>query len=256
MSYPGRENLVKSVLTAMPTHFCIVFKMPKWIVSGIDKFRRSFLWRGKELDHVKGGHCVVNWQTCNNMALRLRWIWFNWDAEDMRWKYLLKYQDPVDRALFFSSTQVIIGNGRNTPSWEAKWINGVAPRDIAPSLFKSTRFKIRTVQKELQNDNWIKSLPLIDNHCLIDEYVNLALLLSTVSLAEQNDVISWRWIADGQYSVLSAYECQFKGAFAQFPASKIWKAKNEPNSISSHYNLPGFSHICSKGGHVEWEESS
>jgi hypothetical protein len=32
--------------------------------------------------------------------------------------------DPVDRALFFSSTYIIIGNGENTPFWEAKWLIG------------------------------------------------------------------------------------------------------------------------------------
>jgi hypothetical protein len=123
---------------------------------------------------------------------------------------------------------VIIGIGRNTPFWEAKWINGVAPKDVAPNLFKSTRFKRRIVQKELQNDNWVRSLPMINNHNLLDEYINLALLLSTVNLQEENDVISWRWTADGQYSVSSTYECQFRGAFAQFPTIEFWKPRTEP----------------------------
>jgi hypothetical protein len=43
MSYPGRELLVRSVISSMPTHFMTVFKLPKWAASGIDKFRRSFL---------------------------------------------------------------------------------------------------------------------------------------------------------------------------------------------------------------------
>jgi hypothetical protein len=46
MSYPGRELLVKSVLSAMPIHFIIIFKPPKWFILGVDKFRRGFLWRG------------------------------------------------------------------------------------------------------------------------------------------------------------------------------------------------------------------
>jgi hypothetical protein len=37
-----------------------VFKPPKGIISIIDRYRRNFLWRGKDPDQVKGGHCLVN----------------------------------------------------------------------------------------------------------------------------------------------------------------------------------------------------
>jgi hypothetical protein len=43
MSYSGRELLVKIVLSVMPTYFMTIFKPPKWAISGIDRFRRSFL---------------------------------------------------------------------------------------------------------------------------------------------------------------------------------------------------------------------
>jgi hypothetical protein len=43
MTYSGREILVKIVLLAMPTHFITSFKPSKWLISGIDKYRRSFL---------------------------------------------------------------------------------------------------------------------------------------------------------------------------------------------------------------------
>jgi hypothetical protein len=45
-SYPRREALIKSVLSALPTYFMTVFKMKKWAISRIDKYRRSFMWRG------------------------------------------------------------------------------------------------------------------------------------------------------------------------------------------------------------------
>jgi hypothetical protein len=97
MSYARRELLVKSVLTAMPTYFMTVFKMPKWTHSKIDKYRRSFLWRGEDPKKVNGGHCLVNWQTCLrhkrwgglgikdldkfSRALRMRWLWHSWDKK-------------------------------------------------------------------------------------------------------------------------------------------------------------------------------
>jgi hypothetical protein len=39
--------------------------------------------------------------------------------------------------------------------WHDKWLQGIAPKDFVPNLFKLTHFKKRTVQKELQNRNWI-----------------------------------------------------------------------------------------------------
>jgi hypothetical protein len=43
LSYPGRELLVKSVLSAMPSYFLTVHKMHVWGFSKIDRFRRNFL---------------------------------------------------------------------------------------------------------------------------------------------------------------------------------------------------------------------
>jgi hypothetical protein len=97
LSYPRRETLVKTVLAAMPTFFLIIFKMRKWAISRIDKFRRGFLWKGQDVDNVNGGHCLVNWQTCTrprkwgglgiidlenfSRALWLRWLWYRWDSK-------------------------------------------------------------------------------------------------------------------------------------------------------------------------------
>jgi hypothetical protein len=52
LTYLGRELQIKLVLSSIPTYFLIVFKLPK--------FRRSFFWRGKSPEQVKGGHCLVN----------------------------------------------------------------------------------------------------------------------------------------------------------------------------------------------------
>jgi hypothetical protein len=70
--------------------------MPKWAICGVDRFRRSFLWKGSDLENVRGG--LVNWPTCTrpkrlgglgikdierfNRALRLKWMWHNWDIPE------------------------------------------------------------------------------------------------------------------------------------------------------------------------------
>jgi hypothetical protein len=55
LTYPGREMLVKTMLSDIPTFFLTVFKMPKWGFAQIDKFRMSFLWKGQDLEHAWGG---------------------------------------------------------------------------------------------------------------------------------------------------------------------------------------------------------
>jgi hypothetical protein len=47
---------------------------------------------------------------------------------------------------------------KNTPFGESRWLNGLAPKEIAPNLYQIARFKKRYVYKELQNNNWNRNL--------------------------------------------------------------------------------------------------
>jgi hypothetical protein len=38
----------------MPTYFLMMFTMAKWGFTKIDRLRRSFLWKGKDYENVKG----------------------------------------------------------------------------------------------------------------------------------------------------------------------------------------------------------
>jgi hypothetical protein len=66
---------------------------------------------------------------------------------------MLKVQYKTDMALFFSSTIINIGNGKNNHFWEARWVQGTSPKEMAPNLFKQARFKRRSVSYEMQNLN-------------------------------------------------------------------------------------------------------
>jgi hypothetical protein len=70
-------------------------------------------------------------------------------------KNLLKVTDSCDRHLFFCSTVVTIENGKDSPFWEARWLHGIAPKELAPNLHKVARYKSRLVSYELQNNRWI-----------------------------------------------------------------------------------------------------
>lgn len=45
----------------------------------------------------------------------------------------------VDMQLFDASTNIHLGDGHTMNFWKSKWLDGAAPRDIAPSLFKLAR---------------------------------------------------------------------------------------------------------------------
>jgi hypothetical protein len=34
--------------------------------------------------------------------------------------------------LFYAATKILVGNGANTPFWDAPWLEGEKPKDIAP----------------------------------------------------------------------------------------------------------------------------
>jgi hypothetical protein len=74
---------------------------------------------------------------------------------------------------------------------------------------------------------WIKNVQDITNSPELQEFVLLFVALSSVTLSEHKDEIRWRWTTNGQFTVSSAYECQFIGATSPFPATDIWKAHTE-----------------------------
>jgi hypothetical protein len=43
LAYPGREILINSILSVLPTYFLTVFKMPKWGLNMIERYMRGFL---------------------------------------------------------------------------------------------------------------------------------------------------------------------------------------------------------------------
>ncbi len=75
---------------------------PKWVIKGIDKIRRGFLWAGKA--SVSGGGCRVAWaRVCSpkeygglgfpdlermGLALRSRWLWQQRTSPEKPWQGL------------------------------------------------------------------------------------------------------------------------------------------------------------------------
>ena len=150
------------------------------------------------------------------------WLWLRWKSKDRAWTALKLPCDKTDEDLFNASTAVTVGNGKMAEFWNSSWIQGQAPKNIAPSLFKKTKRKNITVAKALNNNNWI---------CLCSPYTGegefgelISLWRAIGNMHELNgleDNISWRWTADGQYSASSAYKIQFTTIFCKMKISPI-----------------------------------
>ena len=69
-------------------------------------------------------------------ALRLRWLWYQWEEVDRPWVGGAIPVNEVDKQLFRACTRVQLGNGGTAQFWESSWLDGRAPRDIALLLYK------------------------------------------------------------------------------------------------------------------------
>ncbi|KAL0404396.1 UNVERIFIED_CONTAM: hypothetical protein Sradi_2080400 [Sesamum radiatum] len=65
LSFAGRVQLIKSVLTALQVYWAMAFILPKMIIREIEKRLRSFLWKGS----TGMGYAKVSWQqVCRPVA--------------------------------------------------------------------------------------------------------------------------------------------------------------------------------------------
>lgn len=55
----------------------------------------------------------------------------------------------IDKQLFRLCTAVTIGNGERARFWESAWLEGRAPRDLAPNLYKLAWRKNLSVREEI-----------------------------------------------------------------------------------------------------------
>lgn len=118
------------------------------------------------------------------------------------------------------------------------------------------------VRVELNNDNWIHNLGPLNTPELLEEYILMYQALSSNSLTERvHNVIGWRWTTDGNYTVTSAYEIQFKGAVAYFPVNHPWKAMIEPKCrffgwVALHDRIPTADNLATKNWPHQEEQCS
>jgi hypothetical protein len=236
----GRATLFKSVLTSVAIYFITVLDIPMEVLTKIDSIRRAFLWAA--CDKVTGGKCKVNWEAvCKpkkfgglgilNLskfasALRVRWLWNEWDEESKPWVGLGNPCNAHDRELFAAATNVTIGNGKRALFWEASWLQGKRPKDIAPLIFDISKKRKCSVRKAMENEFWVSQINMQDGISFdhIVQFSKLWEMLQDVQMDnDTTDEISWKLSNDECYSAKSAYNMQFEGHIISHMPSLVWK---------------------------------
>lgn len=158
-------------------------------------------------------------------ALRLRWMWLAWQDPARPWAQGPLPCDDTDKALFSMATCIVLGDGARTKFWHDRWLNGQCPKIIAPTLYKISFRKNRTVKEAMENEVWLTDLANGLTEQMTLELTTLASLLEEIGLQQgQPDLITWRLSPDGKYSASSAYLLQFEGSIPMDGYQLIWSA--------------------------------
>jgi hypothetical protein len=159
-------------------------------------------------------------------ALRLRWLWFEWECPDKPWVRTTPPCDELDEQIFAAATKVTISNGRKAKFWTSNWIGHQPLKYLAPALFNHSKGEQRLVQDALTNDKWIEDIRHELSMPLIREFFAVFRLIwdNETNLEEGvEDTITWRWTNTGKYTAKSAYLAQFAGREDSRAATLIWK---------------------------------
>jgi hypothetical protein len=123
-----------------------------------------------------------------------------------------------ERAPFFASTTMVVGNGQKALFWEDRWIDGCAVCEIAPRLYNcipKRRRKIRIVAQGLQGNSWAQ-----DIHGILGVH-------EAVPGARQA-YLEVDWTDSGTYTAKSCYQAQFHGSTASSSWKLTWKTWAPP----------------------------
>jgi hypothetical protein len=245
--HAGRTALIKSDIASQAIYHLTPLMVPPETIKFINKIQRAFLWSAK--DTTSGAKCKVNWDlVCRPKklgglgilhmskfatALRLRWPWLQWKDPNKIWAGSGNPCTKEDMDIFYTATEISLGNGNKTPFWQAPWLHGRRPIDVAPLIFEISKRKNWVVAKALHGNSWVAKIDLEKNFTIehFNQFLELWTHLSTIHLNELvEDDISWRLASNGQYSAKSAYEVQFLGLIKSLMYDTVWKARAPPKT--------------------------
>lgn len=247
LSRGGRLVLVKSVLSAIPTYYMSIFRMPTRVRSRLDALMRRFFWRGPCCEDARGA-ALVAWTTiCTphregglgvrslheaNVALLMKWVqrmmkppsdlatqvlsdvygasmdWEQRGAAARGASVFWKGLGPVFRqAKAFFRPQ--LGDGSRFRFWLDEWSGHGPLKNMFPRLCALARDKSVTVE-HCWNGAW---LPPLDGRLSDQRISELLELLSTLASVRplEGSYDAWVWRGSG-FSVKSAYKLLRQGS--------------------------------------------
>ena len=143
-----------------------------------------------------------------SLALRTRWLWFSRTDSTRAWAGLDLQFTGEERAFFFASTTMQLGNSTEALFWEDRWIGERSVCEIAPLLYAripKRRRKLRTVADGLQANQWARDIRGMIGIHKIGQYLQLWQAINATTLSGEPDRLIWKWNTSGVvYSAKSA----------------------------------------------------
>lgn len=253
LSLGGRLTLVNSVLTALPTYWMSIFRLPAWVIKKIDQLRRDFLWTGPDIDNLAcrlvswknlcrprdhGGWGILDLQTFNH-ALLGKWWWKFiakdnwWLSEVIRFNYSLAHWDlfprrigrmsfiwrgviscvPILRACISHEIRI----GQKTLFWKDPWLNDITPRYIWPELFCNSPHQNASV---CDLAHLLTTRPFTE---WAEGYSSRVMLRN--SGEGIRDTKSWNLTRNGTFSVKSLHNFMIDGGLGCPVSRFFWKSR-------------------------------
>ncbi|KAJ4817271.1 RNA-directed DNA polymerase (reverse transcriptase)-related family protein [Rhynchospora pubera] len=258
LSRAARLALASSVLSALPSYFMSVFKLPVWLINAIDKARRRFVWGTNSqgttripllswdkvcLPRSAGGLGLSNLHI-HNLAFLLRWIWRLYDTPESLWGSVASIlysplhgiASPVTwnsagsffwndlRSLrFYFQISVIshVGNGTDISFWYDNWGG-------EPLLFFLKNSALPFRPKITLRQAWPILRQLLPQPLNFKENC-ISSVLQSLTFNAHPDTCSWRWSNSGLFSVSSAYNFFALAGKTRSPFFGYWKLKVTPS---------------------------
>lgn len=111
--------------------------------------------------------------------------------------------------------------------WENRWINGLRIQEIAPmvhELIPDRTKRSKLVSDALLNDSWAGDIGPNLSLQALQEFLRLWPLVTQLT-DDVEDVVTWSWEKNGQYSARSAYAARFMGLVVSSTSAFTWKSR-------------------------------
>lgn len=261
LNQAGRLQMTNAVLSALPTYYMCTLELPKAVIKQIDKFRKSCLWRGSNINggsmpkaawkmvckaKEEGGLGVINLEL-QNQALLLKNLDKFFNKKDIPWVNLVwekhyrngKLPGTVKKGSFWwrdvlkllptfkRMAAVQVKNGTTCFFWQDNWCSQPF-QELFPQAFSFAQNKLITVSKAFDQEDFTNLFSLPLSQIAYSQVQVIQQKMDTFALEEHtND--SWTYYGGAHnFKSANAYKL-LSGHQIIDPAYKwLWKSPCQP----------------------------